>query len=860
MEEQVVASADPRIQTEATDDIASFVARYPFPLDAFQLEAIAHLAQGQSVMVAAPTGTGKTMVAEYAIWRAQQQGQRVIYTTPLKALSNQKYRDLRVLYGDNAVGLVTGDIVERSSASIVVMTTEVYRNMLLEESGDRTEDGELAVPSELADVGYIIFDELHFLSDVGRGPVWEEAIICSPPHIRLVGLSATVSNAGDLADWISRVHRSIALVVHEERAVPLEHYYFLDGKLHFVQDADGNRVERFPNVGGEARLAMAQGRNRVYTFGDDEEDEGDVAGPNKNVGTPLAGVRPSQSALSSPSTLKEDMNEAGARERRKAKRPIEHKTPTPGEVLTALRDADMLPCLYFLPGRKVVEEAAIGAALHRFTTPEEEQQIREEVAVWLEHLPREDRNLRQAHTLAELLPRGIAYHHAGLLPGLKVLVETLFARGYLRAVFATDTLALGINMPARAVVVGSLSKFDGQEMRLLTPNEYRQLTGRAGRRGMDVRGAAVIPYSPWEPFEESFQRITAELLPVTSSFIIRYNSVLNLWRPGDVRHLRRICASSLREYQRYVLWESRELERLKNLEGRAQKEKKSKGKSSKKKGATSAMAIEALEKRRKKIGAYPLSRAGAAELDGTIYALRVLGFIDEREQLTLKGRLLRNIFHPAGIFLVELALRGALDNLSAGELAEVCSWFTFDHDRRLRNQNTLNGNIVQVRRELWHITQHIRAIEDQANISPSPGILPDFHGVALAWARGMSLNGLLRRIDLAEGDLLMILNQTIDLLQQVQAAVGQALDARDFWAEIEVETEVKHKKKRAAQLRLYREHLERLRPMLAQASSSLLRGIIIQSRTLPSMVARVGDEEVPLDAEEDIDPRDDVDM
>jgi ATP-dependent RNA helicase HelY len=519
MEEQVVAPADPQIQTDATDDVASFVARYPFPLDAFQLEAIAHLARGESVMVAAPTGTGKTLVAEYAIWRAQRQGLRVIYTTPLKALSNQKYRDLRVLYGESAVGLVTGDIVERSSASIVVMTTEVYRNMLLEESGDRTEDGDLAVPSELADVGYIIFDELHFLSDVERGPVWEEAIICSPPHIRLVGLSATVSNAVDLADWISRVHRPIALIVHEERAVPLEHYYFLDGKLHLVQDAGGNRVERFPNVGGEARLAMAQGRNRVYSFGGEDEDEDEdvegAAGPHTNGGVSPVDVRPPQSAL------KEDVHETRARERRKAKRPVEHKTPTPGEVLTALRDADMLPCLYFLPGRKVVEEAAIGAALHRFTTPEEEQRIREEVAVWLEHLPREDRNLRQVHALAELLPRGIAYHHAGLLPGLKVLVETLFARGYLRAVFATDTLALGVNMPARAVVVGSLSKFDGQEMRLLTPNEYRQLTGRAGRRGMDVRGAAVIPYSPWEPFEESFQRITAELLPVTSSFVIR---------------------------------------------------------------------------------------------------------------------------------------------------------------------------------------------------------------------------------------------------------------------------------------------------------------------------------------------------
>src|ERR1700693_4723593 len=182
MDEQVVAGSD----TQA--DIAAFVARYPFPIDDFQLEAIAHLAADRSVIVAAPTGTGKTLVAEYAIWRAQQRGQRVIYTTPLKALSNQKYRDLRTLYGNDAVGLVTGDIVEHSSASIVIMTTEVYRNMLLEEGGERSDGDELALPSALADVGYIVFDELHFLSDVERGPVWEEAIICSPPHVQLVGL------------------------------------------------------------------------------------------------------------------------------------------------------------------------------------------------------------------------------------------------------------------------------------------------------------------------------------------------------------------------------------------------------------------------------------------------------------------------------------------------------------------------------------------------------------------------------------------------------------------------------------------------------------------------------------------------
>ncbi|MBV9713188.1 MAG: DEAD/DEAH box helicase [Ktedonobacteraceae bacterium] len=838
-------------------EIQDFVARYPFPLDQFQLDAIAQLAQGQSVLVAAPTGTGKTLVAEYAMWLAQQRNQRVIYTTPLKALSNQKHRDLRETYGLDAVGLVTGDIVEHSHASIVVMTTEVYRNMLLEEGGSRS-----TIPSELADVGFVVFDELHYLSDVGRGPVWEEAIICSPPHVQLVGLSATVSNAEDLASWISRVHRPISLIVHEQRSVPLEHYYFLDGKLHLVQDADGNRVERFPNIGGEAKLAQMTARSRIYTFDDDDEDDDldDVweerrRGRRDNRSGRREGRQGGESGQETAGESS-DGKQSALQEKTRPKRPAERRAPQPGEVLTALRDANMLPCLYFLPGRRVVEEGAMSTANHLFTTPDEEAVIREEIALWLENLPQEDRNLQQVHALLGLLPRGLAFHHAGLIPGLKVLVETLFSRGLLRAVFATDTLALGINMPARSVVVGSLSKFDGQEMRLLTPNEYRQLTGRAGRRGMDVHGSAIIPYSPWEPFEASFQRITGELLPVTSSFVIRYNSVLNLWRPGDIQHLRRICASSLREYQRYLLWELNELHRL---EKRYQKARKS-GK--KKKGPASEGALQALEKRRQRIGDFPLSRAGAAELDGTIFALRAMGFIDRDDQLTVKGRLLRSIFHPAGITIVELIMSGALDELSANELAEVCSWFTFDNDRRLNNRNVVHARLVKVRRELWQIAQHVRGIEERADINVTPGIVPEFHGIALAWARGTSLNGLLRRIDLAEGDILMILNQTIDLLQQLQSAIGQVVDAKDIWeqsAPVMMEgapderAAIAQANRRLEQLNEQREHLERLRPLLGQASSSLRHGIIIQSRTVPSMVATIGGMPVPLDAEEDRD-------
>ncbi len=835
--QETLEAQDAQLGSIALESIETFKARYPFPIDPFQLEAIAHLANDQSVMVAAPTGTGKTLVAEYAIWLAQQRGQRVIYTTPLKALSNQKYRDLRDAYGPDSVGLVTGDIVEHSRASIVIMTTEVYRNMLLEESSER-----FGMSSSLSDVGFVVFDELHYLSDIERGPVWEEAIICSPEHVQLVGLSATVSNAQDLANWISRVHRPIELVTHEQRAVPLEHYYFLDSKLHLVQDANGKRVEKFPGVGGEAKAAQMSNRGRVFTY-DDEDDEDDEERDDRRR-------RGKYAKKDTPRGIQDDDEET---EQEKPKRQPKREAPEPGEILTALRDVDLLPCLYFLPGRRVVEEAALGAALHNFTTPEEAAHIKAEVDVWLEQLPKEDRNLQQVLSLTGLLPRGLAFHHAGLLPGLKVLVETLFARGTLRAVFATDTLALGVNLPARTVVVGSLSKFDGQEMRLMTPNEYRQLTGRAGRRGMDAHGSAVIPYSPWEPFEPAFSRITGELLPVTSAFVIRYNSVLNLWKPGDVQYLRRICSSSLREYQRYMKWELDELHRLETRQNKAKKSGK------KKKGAGSDGAALALEKRREKIGAYPLSRAGAAELDGTIFALRALGFIGQNDQLTLKGRLLRSIFHPAGALIVELVVQGMLDELTVSELAEVCSWFTFNNDKRVRNRNVVHAKLVQVRRQLWHIVQRVNGVEQRAGINMTPGISPEFHGVALAWSRGMSLTGLMNRIDLAEGDILMSINQTIDLLQQVQAAVGQVLDARDIWTQLsptltEGVARERTEREQVEQLALQRSRLERTRPLLAQASSSLLHGIIVQSRTVPSMVAMVDDEVVPLDAEEDLDP------
>jgi ATP-dependent RNA helicase HelY len=561
------------------------------------------------------------------------------------------------------------------------------------------------------------------------------------------------------------------------------------------------RVERFDNIGGEAKLARMRNRGRRFSFGDDASQQTTTQAPKRDE-------RP---------YWKRPRGENPARfQAEEQEEPQERPAPEPGEVLTALRAADLLPCLYFLPGRKAVEAAAIGAAGHLLVTPEQRARLNVEVQQWVKALPPDDQRLEQVGRLADLLPRGLGFHHAGLLPALKMWVETLFARGDLKAVFSTDTLALGINMPARCVVVGSLSKFDGEQMRLLTPNEYQQLTGRAGRRGMDAHGAAVIPYSPWDAFEPAFRSLTAPLLPVMSAFAIRYNTVLNLWRPHDMDRLRRAVAMSLREFQRF------DRKRQRNEDWHV----KTYGK------PPPSRAQE-----------QTLGKAAAQELYATVYVLRALGYIDEDDELSVRGRLLRAVFHSAGIMVADLLLSGALDDLGPAEVAEVASWFTYDGDR-LRNLQTLSNRLVAVRRQFWRTQRLVQDLELTNGLTVTQGIEESFHSVALRWWRGTSLGGLLRNIDLAEGDLLVSLNQTIDLLQQLQGAVGQTVDARDLWQATD--------RRRERELEATRERLARLRPVLGAAWRGLLRGSVALSRTIPSMTTP--DAPVVAPMAEDTDP------
>lgn len=471
---------------ELQEAIQQFSVFYPFELDPFQYEAIATFLDGDSVMVAAPTGTGKTVVAEFGVYESFRRGGRVMYTTPIKALSNQKYRDLRAIYHDN-VGLLTGDVSENNDAPIVVMTTEVLRNMLIQ------------TPWELDAVDCIIFDEVHYIADQERGTTWEEAIILCPEHIQLICLSATVSNAQEIADWIGRTHRPIRLITHNERAVPLSLYYFLDKKLRLVLDDEGNQVADFPHTGGEIRRQL------------------------------------SRNGLS-----------------REQRRQVEQSEPPPWEIIQALSARGMLPAIYFLFSRRDCEEYAQRFAVMRPTFAEDEikrERIEQVVNSYLDKMRIEDRELLQVRRIAELASQGIGFHHAGLLPILKQLVEVLFSQGLMQVVFATDTLALGVNMPARTVIIGRMTKWDGRRRRPLTPNEFQQMAGRAGRRGMDERGTIVVPYSPWMTFREVLDIAAGPLEPVRSSFAIRYNTVLNLWDPPQGSRVRHMLQQSLSQFQ-----------------------------------------------------------------------------------------------------------------------------------------------------------------------------------------------------------------------------------------------------------------------------------------------------------------------
>ena len=452
---------------------------FPFPLDDFQLEAMDALNQGHSVVVSAPTGSGKTLIGEYAIYRALAHGQKVFYTTPLKALSNQKLRDFRDQFGAENVGLMTGDLSVNREASIVVMTTEIFRNMLYAEADEHDDP--------LADVEAVVLDECHYMNDSQRGTVWEESIIHCPPTVQMVALSATVANAGQLTDWITKVHGPTTLVMSDHRPVPLQFSFCSAKGLHPLLNDAGT------------------------------------------------GLHPNCKVWRAPK---------GHKRKGRSQKPPQPEPPPISFVVAQMAERQMLPAIYFIFSRRGCDKAVRDLGVQCLVTQDEQARIKERLTAYSHNNPEAVRD--GIH--ADALLRGIAAHHAGVLPAWKELIEELFQQGLVKVVFATETLAAGINMPARSTVIAALSKRTERGHRTLMGSEFLQMAGRAGRRGLDSQGYVVTVQSRFEGVREAGQLATSPADPLVSQFTPSYGMVLNLLQRHDLAKARELVERSFGRY------------------------------------------------------------------------------------------------------------------------------------------------------------------------------------------------------------------------------------------------------------------------------------------------------------------------
>ncbi len=452
---------------------------FPFQLDNFQLEAIDALNQGHSVVVSAPTGSGKTLVGEYAIHRALAHGQKVFYTTPLKALSNQKLRDFKEQFGDENVGLLTGDLSLNREASIVVMTTEIFRNMLYAEL-DELDD-------PLKDVEAVVLDECHYMNDSQRGTVWEESVIHCPIAVQLVALSATVANAGQLTDWIQAVHGPTQLIRSDHRPVPLQFSFCSAKGLHPLLNKEGTGLH-----------------------------------PNSKIWRAPKGHKRKGRSTTSPKP----------------------ETPSINFVISQMATRDMLPAIYFIFSRRGCDKAVCDLANQNLTNQDEQVQIRQKLKTYSKANPEAVRDGIHYDSLC----RGIASHHAGVLPAWKELIEELFQEGLVKVVFATETLAAGINMPARSTVISVLSKRTDRGHRPLMGSEFLQMAGRAGRRSLDSQGYVVTVQSRFEGIREAGHLATSSADPLVSQFTPSYGMVLNLLQHYELDKAKELIERSFGRY------------------------------------------------------------------------------------------------------------------------------------------------------------------------------------------------------------------------------------------------------------------------------------------------------------------------
>ncbi|WP_426325444.1 DEAD/DEAH box helicase [Microbacterium sp. E-13] len=785
---------------------AAFAASQRFTLDPFQIEGCRALEDGRSVLVAAPTGAGKTIVGEFAVHLAMREpGDKAFYTTPMKALSNQKFRELQDVYGPDEVGLLTGDTNINGSARIVVMTTEVLRNMLYADS------------PALRGLRYVVMDEVHYLADRFRGAVWEEVIIHLAPSVRLISLSATVSNAEEFGDWLDTVRGDTEVIVSETRPVPLEQHVLVRGDL----------LPLFDDRAGVATAQVNQELMRIRspkgsTFENNRRAQ--AMSSARNAGYEASRRRPNRGG-------KRPVRSANVQRIERLDRP---------DVVELLGRSNLLPAIFFIFSRAGCDAAVqqVRRAGVRLTSHEERQEIRAIVEERTRTLLEEDLAVLGFWQWRENLERGVASHHAGLLPAFKEVVEELFQRKLVKVVFATETLALGINMPARTVVLEKLEKFNGEARVAITSGEYTQLTGRAGRRGIDVEGHAVIQWTEGLDPQAVAALASRRTYPLNSSFRPTYNMAVNLIDQFGRAKAREILESSFAQFQadRAVVGLARQVrDQEESLAGYQKAMTCDRGdfaeysgirrelsdleKTNRKDAGASRRTRDERQRQiaslRRRMQRHPChqcpdreqharwaerywklkreidklrrqieTRTGtvARIFDRVVDVLGALEYVtvegDGTTTLTPSGRTMRRIYGERDLLVAESLRRGIWKDLDAASLAALACSLVYEprrDDAGPGERGLPRGPFRPAFEATLTLWQELDDLEQEHRL---PGTEPVAAGLAQAmhtWARGGMLDRVLLEADMAAGDFVRWTKQTIDLLDQLSLVADQPI-------------------------------------------------------------------------------------
>jgi len=742
-----------------------FVDSFDFAFDSFQIAACNSVEDGHGVLVAAPTGAGKTVVGEFASFLALKQGKKCFYTTPIKALSNQKYQEFVERFGSSNVGLLTGDTNINSEAPILVMTTEVLRNMLYQGS------------NTLVNLGSVVMDEVHYLADKFRGAVWEEVLIHLMESVQVISLSATVSNAEEFGEWLGEVRGTIDVIVSEVRPIPLYQHVLIGNKL----------VDLF--------------------------------------------TKPSQI---NPEILKlenEALRKVKSRHGRQSRWIEDTNRLSRAEIIEKLQRMALLPAITFIFSR-VGCDAAVKQCLQagiKLTTPDERKEIVQTANKYTQFLAPEDLEVLNHAEWLEALERGIAAHHAGLLPSFKSAVEDLFQRGLVKAVFATETLALGINMPAKTVVLEKLVKYNGEAHVPVTPGEYTQLTGRAGRRGIDIEGNAVIQWSPSIDSATAAGLASTRTYPLRSSFSPTYNMAVNLISRFGRERARGSLESSFAQFQadRAVIGlvkqqkrnqiaidelleqaschlgdftdyarfrrEIKDVEVLLSKRGgrrtfdskqrlhmeseiddlrRSMKNHACHSCNDREAHARFAERSDRLIRENEGLNNRVMNRTHviAKTFDKICNVLTLLGYI-EGEKLLPQGYILSKIYAESDLLLTESIRRGVFAELQPAEIISVASVMIFEsrsqEDLSPKIPNDVVANALALITRIW---AELEELEIEVGVKTQRA--PDFGFCYMIyrWANGTSLNQVLKGSDMSVGDFVRSTKQLVDLLGQIATA------------------------------------------------------------------------------------------